>query len=461
MYYLAIDIGASGGRHILGSLKNGKLVLEEIYRFPNSPVEKNGRLIWDIERLYNNVIEGLKECKKAGKIPYSVGIDTWGVDYALLNEKDELIGDVVCYRDERTKSSANAVHQIIPFSELYSKTGIQYAQFNTVYQLMEDKLSGKLDSAECFLTVPDYLHFLLCGVKVNEYTNASTTALVNAFTREWDSEIIEKLGYSKKIFQKIAQPDTILGELSASVQKEIGYNCSVVIPACHDTASAVMSVPAENGTPLYISSGTWSLLGTELKHPLTNEKALKFNMTNEGGYAHTYRFLKNISGMWAIQRIKKEFEDKYSFAEIADLAEKTEGFDFVVDINGERFLAPHSMIEEIRECCKENGEKIPQTVGELAKVVYNSLATLYAETINSLEEITQEKFTELNIVGGGSQNGYLNRLTKKAVGKKVFAGPVEGTAIGNIICQAISNKEISDIKQARKIVINSFDVKEV
>ena len=461
MYYLAIDIGASSGRHIIGNLKDGKLQLQEIYRFPNGTTEKDGKLVWDTELLFSHVIKGLKECKNRGIIPYSVGIDTWGVDYALLDQNDQLIGDVYAYRDLRTKKSSELTHEQVAFSEIYKSTGIQFNLFNTVYQLYDDKLSGKLDNAKCMLTVPDYLHYLLSGVKVNEYTEASTTALINAQTRDWDFELIEKLGFPKCIFNKIAMPGTVLCGFTQKVKELVGFDSLVVIPASHDTASAVMAVPASDDNPLYISSGTWSLLGTELKNPITDQKALEFNMTNEGGYANTIRFLKNISGMWAIQNLKKEFNDQYSFSEIASLAQKESEFAYEIDINGDRFLSPKSMSEEIKSCAKEMGKPIPQTIGQLANVVYYSLAQLYAKTIEKLQTITGIEYKVLNVVGGGSQNVYLNALTKTATKKVVMVGPTEGTAAGNILAQAISSGEIKDIKQGRKIISDSFGISEV
>lgn len=461
MYYLAVDIGASSGRHILGKLENGNLSLTEIYRFDNGVQNKNGTLIWDIKKLYQNVIAGIKKCNELGVIPYSVGIDTWGVDYALLDENNELIGDVIAYRDGRTANTTAKTEGVVSFSELYSRTGIQHAVFNTVYQLYEDKLSGKLNKAEKFLTVPDYLHYLLSGVMVNEYTNASTTALINAKTRNWDYDLIKKYGYPEKIFQKVVSPGTVLGSFTEAIRKEVGFNSLVVVPASHDTGSAVMAVPAVTGTPLYISSGTWSLLGTELTSPNTSKTAYDFNMTNEGGFANTIRFLKNISGMWTIQSIKKELQGKYSYDDLMYMAIEVGDFGSVVDVNDARFLAPESMINAVKSYCADYGLKVPNTVGEVMNVVYRSIASVYANTIKSLEKITGVNYPVLNIVGGGSKDGYLNRLAKEYTGKKVMVGPTEGTAVGNLLAQAISSKELSSLTEGRKVVINSFGIKEI
>lgn len=461
MYYLAVDIGASSGRHILGKFENGKVELKEIYRFENGAENVDGKLVWNVEKLFSNILAGIKECKKLGVIPYSVGIDTWGVDYALLDENNQIIGDVYSYRDNRTQGMTEKSEECVSFNELYSKTGIQHAVFNTVYQLYADKLSGKLAKAKKFLTVPDYMHYRLSGVMVNEYTDASTSALINAKTRNWDFDLIEKYGFPKEIFQKVVEPGTVIGKFTKEIIDEVGFDAFVVVPATHDTGSAVMAVPAISENPLYISSGTWSLLGTELKEPLTDEKALAFNMTNEGGFAKTIRFLKNISGMWTIQSIKKELQNKYNYEELMLMAIEVGDFGSVVDINDDRFLAPKSMINEVKNCCKDNGLKVPETIGEVMNVVYRSLATLYAKTIKSLEEIINVKFTTLNIVGGGSKDRYLNELAKEYTGKSVFVGPTEGTAVGNLLAQAISSGEIKNLTEGRKTVINSFGIKEI
>lgn len=461
MYYLAVDIGASSGRHILGKFENGKVELKEIYRFENGAEKKGESLIWDIEKLFSNVVAGIKECKKLGVIPYSVGIDTWGVDYALLDENNKVIGDVYSYRDNRNQGMTEKSEECVSFKELYSRTGIQHAVFNTVYQLYHDKLTGKLSKAKKFLTVPDYLHYRLSGVMVNEYTDASTTALINAKTRNWDFDIIKKYGFPTEIFQKVVEPGTVLGRFTEEIKNEVGFDAYVVIPATHDTASAVMAVPAKTSNPLYISSGTWSLLGTELSEPITNESAYNFNMTNEGGFAHTIRFLKNISGMWAIQSIKKELQSKYNYEELMLMAIEVGDFGSVVNINDDRFLSPQSMINEVKNCCKDNGLKVPETIGEVMNVVYRSLATLYAKTIKSLEQITGVTYSALNIVGGGSKDRYLNELAKEYTKKSVFVGPTEGTAVGNLLAQAISSKEVKDISEGRQIVINSFGIKEI
>ena len=460
MYYLSVDIGASSGRHILGHLENGRITLKEIYRFENGAEKRDGKMIWNVEKLFKNIVAGLKECKNLGVVPYSVGIDTWGVDYALLDKDGNLIGEVFSYRDSRTQDVMDKVEEIIPFKELYAITGIQRAPYNTIYQLYCDKLSGKLDKAEKMISVVDYLHYLLCGVATNEYTHASTTGMLDAKTRTWSQEIIERLGFPKKLFGNLTKPGTVIGKVKEEIAKEIGYETLVCMPASHDTASAVIAVPSDSETPLYISSGTWSLLGTELKEPITNETAFKFNATNEGGYGDTIRFLKNITGMWTFQNIKKELNNKYSYDELMNMA-KLEDVGSIVDLNDNAFLAPDSMIGAVKDYCKNHGLNVPETIGQVMDVVYKSLATTYASVIKQTEEVTGQNFDVLNIVGGGSKDAYLNELTKKYTNKRVMVGPTEGTAVGNLLCQAMASKEIANVKEARKVVRDSLEVVEI
>lgn len=459
-YFLAIDIGASSGRHILSHIEDGKLKLEEVYRFENGMDEKDGHLVWDYRKLFKNIVDGLKECKKIGKIPVSVGIDTWGVDYALLDENDEVIGDVYAYRDSRTEEPIKKVHSIVPFEKLYERTGSQFQIYNTIYQLYTDKLSGKLDKAERFLMMPDFFAFLLTGVKKNEFTNASTTGLLSAKTREWDMETVKDLGLPEKLFKELAQPATLVGKVKPEIAAEIGYETNIVLTATHDTASAVMAVP-ETGHPLYISSGTWSLLGIESPVAISTKEALEANFTNEGGYNKSTRFLKNIMGLWMIQNVRREHEKKYSWGDYVVMSKAVKGFDSIVDVNDQRFLAPESMIAAIQEYCRETNQKVPETPGEIALCVYDSLAVCYAEAVKTIESITGYKFETIHIVGGGSMNGYLNELTAKRTGLKVMAGPVEATAIGNIIAQLLYDGAVKTIDEAKELVKISFDVETI
>ena len=459
-YFLAIDIGASSGRHILSHIEDGKLKLEEVYRFENGMDEKDGHLVWDYRKLFKNIVDGLKECKKIGKIPVSVGIDTWGVDYALLDENDEVIGDVYAYRDSRTEEPIKKVHSIVPFEKLYERTGSQFQIYNTIYQLYTDKLSGKLDKAERFLMMPDFFAFLLTGVKKNEFTNASTTGLLSAKTREWDMETVKDLGLPEKLFKELAQPATLVGKIKPEIAAEIGYETNIVLTATHDTASAVMAVP-ETGHPLYISSGTWSLLGIESPVAISTKEALEANFTNEGGYNKSTRFLKNIMGLWMIQNVRREHEKKYSWGDYVVMSKAVKGFDSIVDVNDQRFLAPESMIAAIQEYCRETNQKVPETPGEIALCVYDSLAVCYAKAVKTIESITGYKYETIHIVGGGSMNGYLNELTAKRTGLKVMAGPVEATAIGNIIAQLLYDGAVKTIDEAKELVKISFDVETI
>ena len=458
-YYLAVDIGASSGRHMLASMQDGKMQLEEVYRFPNGMDDKNGTLCWDVDRLFAEIKNGLKKCKEIGKIPVSMAIDTWGVDYVLLDQDDRILGDTVGYRDSRTEGMDEKVYEVIPQDELYARTGIQKQIFNTVYQLMAVKESHPeyLEQAESILMIPDYFHFLLTGVKKNEYTNATTGQLVSPKTNDWDYELIEMLGYNPKMFRPVSMPGTVVGDFTEEVQKEVGFNCTVVLPATHDTGSAVLAVPTNDDDAVYISSGTWSLMGIERKEADCSMESMKANFTNEGGYDHRFRYLKNIMGLWMIQSVKKEFTEDLSFAQICEMASK-ETIPSIVDCNDDCFLAPKSMIKAVQDFCSRTGQQVPETVGEISSVIYNSLAKCYGDTVQEIEEITGKKYSTIYVVGGGSNAGYLNELTAKYTGKKVSAGPSEATAIGNVIVQMLHDGVFKDLPEARTCVRESFDV---
>lgn len=459
-YFLAVDIGASSGRHILGHLEHGSLVAEEIYRFENGFKNVNGEYCWDLSYLFNEIKQGMKKCKEIGKIPYSVGIDTWGVDFALLDRNDNIIGNAVSYRDSRTKGMDEKVYAILSENMLYARTGIQKQIFNTIYQLMaiKEQHPDYLQKAERFLMIPDYFHFLLSGVKCCEYTNATTTQLVSPVTKDWDRELIHMLGYPEKIFTQIASPGSTLGYLTAEIQEEVGFRCKVVLPATHDTGSAVMAIPSNQDTPLYISSGTWSLMGTERTTASCSKTSRKLNYTNEGGYDYRFRYLKNIMGLWMIQSVKREIGGKYSYAEICEMASR-EDITSIVDCNHNRFLAPANMTMEVQKACMETNQQVPEGLGQVAAVIYNSLAQCYKNTVDELENILKTKFDGIYIVGGGSNADYLNQLTAKSTGKAVYAGPAEATAIGNILAQMISAGEIENLRAARECVRRSFDIK--
>lgn len=459
-YYLAIDIGASSGRHILGHMENGKMILEEIYRFPNGMKKINGEKVWDIDALFENVVTGMKKCKELKKIPVSVGIDTWAVDFVLLDKNDKRIGNAVAYRDDRTKGMDRKVYDIVPEKELYETTGIQKQIFNSIYQLMalKEKKPEYLEKAETFLMIPDYLNFLLSGIKAQEYTNATTTQLVNPLTGDWDRERMKALGYPEKIFLPVSEPGTVIGHLSEQIKEQVGFDCKVVLPATHDTGSAVVAVPGNEEHVAYISSGTWSLMGTELTEANCGTEAMLHNFTNEGGYNRSYRFLKNIMGLWMIQSVKKELAADMSFGEICERASKCM-IKSIVDVNADRFLAPESMTEEVQRACEESGQQVPQGIEEIAAVIYNSLARCYAMTLEELEEQTGWQYQTLHVVGGGANADYLNQLTAKYTGKTVLAGPTEATAIGNLAVQMITGKELKDLTDVRNCIYKSFPIK--
>ena len=459
-YYLAVDIGASSGRHILGAVKDGKMELEEIYRFANGMSMVNGELCWDVEALFHEIVEGMKKCRELGKIPCSMGIDTWAVDFVLLDGEDRILGSTVGYRDGRTKGMDEEVYRLISQEELYRRTGIQKLVFNTIYQLMAVKKAHPeyLEQAESMLMIPDYFNFLLTGVKKQEYTNATTTQLVDPKTNEWDRELIGRLGYPSKLFGKLSVPGTIVGGLCGEIERKVGFQCQVVLPATHDTGSAVMAVPSNKEDVLYISSGTWSLMGTERMEADCSLESMRANFTNEGGYGYRFRFLKNIMGLWMIQSVKKELRDEYSFAQLCDMA-STETIQSIVDCNDDCFLAPDSMIEEVRAYCRSSGQAVPETPGELAAVIYNSLAVCYGKTVKEIERVTGKNYGCVHIVGGGANAEYLNLLTARETGRTVYAGPTEATAIGNLAAQMIEGGEFKGLKEARECIFRSFEIK--
>ena len=460
-YYLAVDIGASSGRLILGHLENGKMELEEVHRFENGMVKKDGELCWEFDRLFQEIKNGLKKCKEIGKIPVSMGVDTWGVDFVLMDKDDKVLGNTVGYRDHRNEGMDEEVYKTISLEDLYARTGIQKAIFNTVYQLMAVKTKHPeyLEQAETMLHVPDYFHYLLTGKKTCEYTEATTGQLVNAETKDWDYELIDKLGYPRKMFQKLIMPGTSVGHFTEEVKAEVGFDVEVVAPATRDTGSAVLAVPANDDDFIYISSGTWSLMGIEREKADCSKKSCEMNFTNEGGYAGRFRYLKNIMGLWMIQSVRHEYDDKYGFAEICQMAEEAKDFPSRVDANDECFLSPESMIEEVKDYCRRTGQKVPETLGEIATVIYTSLAECYAKTAKELEEMTGRTFSRIHVVGGGSNAGYLNELTARATGKEVHAGPGEATAIGNITAQMLKAEEFKSIEEARTTIHESFGIK--
>lgn len=469
--YLAIDIGASSGRHILGRVEAGKIVLEEVYRFDNSQIRKDGHDCWDIDKLVESVKAGIDAALAKGAVD-SIGIDTWGVDFVLLDESGKRCSDAVAYRDQRTAGADVEIEkEVISFADLYRRVGLQKAIYNSIYQLwaLKKEHPEQLEKAAHFLTVPEYLNYALTGNIVHEYTDSSTTALLDAAKKDWDFSLIEKLGLPARIFGKLEMPGATVGEYKG---------VKVVLPAMHDTGSAYLAVPARDDRAVYLSSGTWSLLGVENESPITTKAAQLANFTNEGGAWGRYRFLKNIMGLWMIQSIRRELNGveyvegkgsdetrdalkaiadyekgrKYSFADLEMSARAAADYSITIDVNDQRFLNPKSMIAEVLDAATKEG-KAPTTVGELMQCVYKSLAECYADAIDNLQEITGKTYTSVNIVGGGSKDMYLNALTAEATGLEVFAGPTEGTAIGNLIVQMIAGGEFADLAEARKAIV--------
>ena len=460
-YYLAIDFGASGGRHILGHIENGKLVLEEIHRFTHVPVKQGDSLIWDDDEMFRQILAGLKKCGDLGKIPRSVGIDTWGVDYALVDGSGRPIKPVYAYRDARTEPF---IKTAVPFERLYEITGIASQPFNTIYQFLADKAAGRFEKAELMFHLPEYFSAQLTGnlssKNHNEYTMASTTGLLDAANKVWPKEIFEKLGLPAKLFKPVREPPYDIGEFSPEIQKTVGFNSRVVMIASHDTASAVAVTGADT---LYISSGTWSLLGVVGEPVLTGEARIA-GYTNEGAWNGKIRFLKNIMGLWIIQSVRHELDDKYSFAELENMArecEKTACDNWTVDVNLLRFYNPQSMIGELKDEYRLSGLKVPETPGELAYCVYNSLALCYKTAIADLEKITGKKYPSISIIGGGSRDNYLNALTSRYTGKPVHAGPTEATATGNILLQMKQAGDSAVKNGFTDLVKKSFEIKEI
>ena len=458
-YFLAIDIGASSGRHILGTVENNKIVLEEIYRFWNGMDNIDGSLCWDVDRLFGEILTGMKKCKEIGKIPVSVGIDTWGVDFVLLDKEEKIVGKAVGYRDHRTTGMDQEVYKLISEEDLYARTGIQKAIYNTIYQLMAVKTQHPeyLEQAEALLMIPDYFHYKLCGKKVQEYSEATTSQLLNPYTKDWDDELIELLGFPRKIFQQIQMPGTAIGSLTEAVRKEVGYDCQVVLPPTHDTASAVMAIPSNGENTCYISSGTWSLMGVERNEPDCSKKSKEANFTNEGGYNGKITYLANIMGLWMIQSVRNQLAPDMSYGELCAQASR-EKISTIVDCQDDSFLSPDDMVEAIKSYCCKTNQQVPETLPELASVIYNSLAKCYGEKLEEIQKLTGVKYDRINIIGGGSNAVYLNQLTAKYTGTAVHAGPGEATAIGNILAQMLQAGVFTSLQEARRSVADSFAV---
>lgn len=461
--FLAVDIGASSGRHIVMWLENGMIEKREVYRFPNDAQMKNGHLCWNMEALENHVIAGLKAAGEQGYEPVSMGIDTWAVDFVLLDANDQPAGELVAYRDSRTEGMDTLLEKTLSFEKLYRITGIAKQPFNTIYQMMAvlREHPEYRERVQDFLMVPEYLAFRLTGKKAHEWTNISTTALADARSKTWSAQVLEAAGLPAHWFRTpIMQPGETLGTLLPQVRSRIGFDTQVILTATHDTGSAYLAVPARDEQAAFLSSGTWSLLGTELPQSCTTAESCRAGFTNEGGYGGTTRYLKNIMGMWMLQRIREETGKQFSFAEMAEMAGQSD-YSAWVDATDNRFLAPASMVEEVQAALREQGAPQPDELSDVLRAVTMGLAVCYHDAIAEMSALTGKVFTSVNIVGGGCQNETLNRMTARLTGLPVFAGPVEGTAIGNLIVQMIALGEIASLQEARDMIRKSFDIREV
>jgi rhamnulokinase len=467
--YLGIDLGAESGRVMAGIWNGKQLRLEEVHRFPNGGVFIADSLRWDVLRLWSEIQTGLGlAAKKYGHSIVSVGADTWGVDFVLLTKAGEVLGLPYHYRDARTQGALEEAFRIVPRAELYAQTGLQFMELNSLYQLLALKHQHPdlLAAADTFLFMPDFLHYCLCGARVAEYTIASTSQCLHPSRRDWNQDLLAKFGLPSRIFPKLVQPGTNLGPLRASLAERTGLNnVSVVTPPAHDTASAVAAVPTANtGKPnwAYLSSGTWSLLGTEMPSPVLTPRALELNITNEGGTDGTVRLLKNIVGLWLVQQCKRSFDaagKKHDYAELTRLSAAALPLRSIVNPDDPRFLNPPDMPNAIQAFCRETGQPVPETEGQIVRCATESLALKYGVVFRQLEELTGNRLEALHIVGGGSQNDLLNQLTSNACGRQVLTGPVEATVMGNILTQVRASGELKSLAEMREVVRASTEMR--
>ncbi|MGG1516194.1 rhamnulokinase family protein [Paenibacillus oryzisoli] len=460
---LAVDFGASSGRTILGKWDGVKLSAEEIHRFSNDPVELHGSLYWDFLRLFHEMKEGILAYKQHGSgTPDSLAIDTWGVDYGYVNAKGKLLGNPYHYREARNAAAMDALLQAIPAEELYSRSGIQPLSFNTIFQLHADQLDDSLPAEQGtgLLLMPDLFRFYLSGERSAEYTIASTTGLLDSAARTWDAPLLQKLGLPASLFPDIVMPGTKQGALRKEIAAELGIGEMPIVAApSHDTASAVVSIPSLAGDYAFISCGTWSLMGVEIDQPIMTEASLRYGFTNEGGAENKIRLLKNIMGLWLLQACKRQWElegESLSYQDMQDLAKAEPGLGSYIDTQDPVFLAPGNMPERIRKYCADTGQAVPQTKAALVRCVVDSLAMKFKQTLDELEELTGRRLSTVHMVGGGIQNRLLCQLTANATGKPVVAGPIEATAIGNLMMQVMAHGEVGSLAEIRQAVMDSF-----
>jgi rhamnulokinase len=466
--YLAIDLGAESGRVMAGKWNGRKLDLEEIHRFPNGPVHLAGTMRWDVLRLWAEIQAGLAmAASRFGKSIVSVGADTWGVDYVLLTRNGEMLGQPYHYRDARTNGIMEKAFRKMSRADMFAQGGLQFMQFNTLFQLISARQNAPdlLDRADCLLLMPDFIHWALCGSRVVEFTNGSTTQCIHPVKRNWSAPLLKKFNLPIRIFPKIVPPGTTLGKLRQEVASRAGLGAiNVVAPPTHDTASAVAGVPTANtGTPnwAYLSSGTWSLMGVEVTKASLSQRTLDLNLTNEGGLDGTYRLLKNIMGLWLVQQCKRAFEaagKKYDYDQLTRLATDAPPLRSLVNPDDQSFLNPPSMPKAIQEFCRKTRQRAPKSEGELVRCAYESLALRYRQVLGWLEELTGNRIEVIHIVGGGSRNAILNQFTADACQRPVIAGPVEATAMGNLLVQARSSGELGSLSEIRAVVKRSAEL---
>ncbi|MEW8958031.1 MAG: rhamnulokinase family protein [Moorella sp. (in: firmicutes)] len=463
MRYLAFDLGAESGRAIIGTLEDARLTLEEIYRFPNEPVRIPDGLHWDVLRLFHEMKEGLRRAAaRYGNDLKSLAVDTWGVDFGLLGEKDVLLGNPYHYRDGRTEGVMEEAFEIVPREEIFSQTGIQFMPFNSLYQLLawRQQQPALLSQAQTLLMMPDIFNFFFTGVKAGEFTNATTTQMYNPRTGIWAVDLLTKLDLPVNLLPAVNPPGTVIGPILPRVARETGTGeIPVIAPGSHDTASAVAAVPAAGPDYMYISCGTWSLVGTEVKEPVINEQTLHLNFTNEGGVGGTFRLLKNVTGLWLVQECRRTWArrgENLSYGDLTAMAREAKPLQAVVDPDHPSFLNPEEMPAAIQAYCRETGQPVPETKGDIVRCALESLAMKYRWVLEKLEGILEKKLPVIHMVGGGTQNELLCRFTANATGRPVVAGPVEATAAGNLLVQAMAMGEIKNLDEGREIVRRSF-----
>ncbi|AJY76226.1 rhamnulokinase [Paenibacillus beijingensis] len=466
MSILAYDLGASSGRALLGRLNGQKIEIDELHRFPNEPVQAGGRLHWDILRLFHEMKQGLLKAKHAGIALDSIAIDSWAVDFGLIGENGELLGNPYHYRDPHTDGVMEKVGGKLTHSFIFERTGIQFLPFNTIYQLaaLREANSPLLREAKRFLMIPDLLRYFFTGEMLSEFSNATTTQLYNPIAGGWDGDLLAGIGISPSLFGPVADPGSNAGQLLPSIVRELGIPAIRVIAAAeHDTGSAVAAVPSATRSFAYLSCGTWSLLGTEVNEPVLSEQAMRLNFTNEGGVGRTYRLLKNIMGLWIMQETKREWDRagrEFSYPELVRLADGAPALRAFIDPDDPLFLAPGDMTPRIHEYCRRTGQRPPEMPGEVIRCILESLALKYRYVLELTELLSGRLFDGLHMVGGGIRNELLCRFSANAIGKPVWAGPAEGSAIGNLAVQWMARGDLSDIWEARRVIKESFPVVE-